>query len=89
MPTILGDEVKMISRNAEGAGEAGRPQADERPFDMLEVKFALGFRGLCLYKARTFLRWTDRSGANGREVAIKAHRIEDVRRIAQGVAPSR
>ena len=87
MPAILGDEMKMISRNAERAGEAGRPQANERPFDVLEVKFALRFGGL--YEARTFLRWTDRSGANGREVAIKTNRVEDVRRIAQAIALSR
>src|SRR5712671_4426146 len=86
VPAILGDEMKMISRNAERAGEAGRPQANERAFDVLEVKFALRFGGL--YEARTFLRF-DRSGTNGREVAIKANRVEDVRRIAQAVASSR
>jgi hypothetical protein len=76
MPTVLGDEMEMISRNAERTGEAGRPQTNERAVDIVEVKFSLRF---CrLGEAHSFFRWTDRSGAHVRKAAVKPKRVKNV-----------
>lgn len=76
MPTVLGDEMEMISRNAERTGEAGRPQTNECAVDIVEVKFTLRF---CrLGEAHSFFRWTDRSGAHVRKAAVKPKRVKDV-----------
>ena len=86
MLTVLGDEVEMISRNAERTGEAGRPQTNERAVDTIEVKFTLRF--CSLGKAHPFFRRTDRSGANGQKAAVKSKRVKDVAGGSEAVALS-
>src|SRR5260370_37161094 len=86
MLTVLGDEVEMISRNAERTGEAGRPQTNERAIDIVEVKFALRF--CSLGEAHPISRRTDSSGAHGRKAAVKSKRVKDVRGGSEAVALS-
>ena len=74
----------MVARDAEGAREAGRPQADQRAVDVAETEFALGLGGID--EARAGLRRIHRASADPPEVPVQADRVEDVARIPALVA---
>src|SRR3979490_1940593 len=76
--------MEGVARDAEGAREAGRPEADQRALDAAETEFALGFGRVD--EARATLWRIHSTGADPTEVPVQADRIEDVARIPPLVA---
>src|ERR1700677_2775592 len=76
MLAIIGQKVEMITGNAEGAGEDGRPKSDQRPGDVLEDELRLCLRSVD--QARAGAGRVDGTGSHAIEVPIKPNRVEDV-----------
>jgi hypothetical protein len=74
--SVFGNKVKVISGDAEGTRVARGPEADERAFDVLEVKLQLRF---CRVQQPSVLQ----DGMNGTRVngvkdAIESERVEKI-----------
>src|SRR4051794_13926772 len=79
--SVLGEKMKVISRNAEGCSEAGCPEANQRSLQLLKAKLLLCRRGHL--KCRSFQNRFHNSGLHGVKRAARSKRIEDVGRFAE------
>src|SRR5580704_12614888 len=84
MLIIGGQEMKMVSGDAEGARKPGRPQPDKRSLKVRERKFALRLRGVNQPCSR--LRGIHGTGAHFLESTVEPQGVEDVARAPEGVA---
>src|ERR1700722_19873120 len=74
----------MLTRDAEGSREAGRPQADQSAVDVAESELALGLGRVD--EARAWLWRIHSPSADSCEVPVQADRVEDIARISVRVA---
>src|SRR5215467_1350632 len=80
---VFREEVKVISRNTEGARKPGRPQSHQRSSHICEAKFTLCFGRID--KPRTFFGWAHSPGPNSLEPAIDSESIKNVARRSEPV----
>src|SRR6266849_8008016 len=78
--SIIRKKMKVISRDAERAGKAGRPKADQRALPLLEKEFLL--RGCRRFQSGSFWYRLHNSRLDQRKHSIDAKRIEQVLRIS-------
>jgi hypothetical protein len=82
--TVIRKEVEVVAGDAEGASEAGRPQAEQRAVNIGKAEFALGLRRID--KARVLLRRVHSTGSDPIEVPIQTNGVEYVVRTPVPVA---
>src|ERR1700684_69814 len=82
--SIAREKVKVVSGNTEGAGEAGRPEANEGPFHFFEKKFFLPRSRR--FKARAFRDRFHHSRLHEREPTLNPERVKNVVRVTKLIA---
>src|SRR5258708_1071747 len=70
---VIGNEMKVVSRDTERTRKSRRPQADQRPVDVSEAELTLGLGRVD--KARARRRWIDRARADTPEVPVQSDRV--------------
>ena len=75
---VVGKEMEVVSGDTEGAGKAGRPQADQRAGHVRELKFALRFRRVD--ETLAFSRRIHGPGSDTDEPAVQPEGIENIAR---------
>src|SRR5260370_19144771 len=76
MLPVIGEEVEVIARNAEGAREARGPKAHQGPADIAERE--LGLRLRRIDQARVIARGAYGAGPDVVEMTIETNGIEDI-----------
>ena len=84
MPAIGRQEVKMITGDAEGARETGRPNPNQSPIDVGEGEFALGFG--CVDQAGPRLRRVHGPGSHTLECSVEPDGVKNVSGLTKAVA---
>src|SRR6516164_2572272 len=73
---VLREEMEMISRNAEGARKAGRPQSHQGSRNICEAKFTLRLGSVD--EPRSFFGWAHDPGPNSIERAVESEGVKNV-----------
>ena len=83
---VLGEEVEVVSRDIEGAGELWSPYTDECPVDVPEIELWLNRRGFG--QRQTFEGGFHGASVDVVKVTIDAKGVEEIRGIPIPVADS-